>query len=53
MELFLHFYGFKAHFINLEYLTVILGGSLEFWKHFDIRDGGSKMAAVSSFIMIA
>ncbi len=46
MELFLHFYVFKAHFIYFEYCAVILGGFLAFWKNFEIQDGGSKMAAV-------
>ena len=33
-------------FIDFEYFSVILGGSLTFWKKVEIQDGRSKMAAV-------
>ncbi len=46
MELFLPFYGLKHIFIDFEYFSVILGGSLAFWKNFEIHNGRSKMADV-------
>ena len=40
--------GFFVPRFDFQYFSVFFGGFLKFWKSFEIQDGGSKMAAVST-----